>query len=55
MYRKCDNCIGVFKIPKIMLKRFNENENIIIYCPYCNSTLHHQTTEYIQSERGYIK
>lgn len=55
MYKKCDNCQSTFKIPKIMLQRFNNNEGILIYCPFCESTSHHIVHDVIQSERGYIK
>lgn len=42
MYRKCDNCYGIFKLPKLHVKRIKENKFIQIYCPYCQKTMSHK-------------
>jgi DNA-directed RNA polymerase subunit RPC12/RpoP len=55
MYRKCDRCQGIFKIPfKISVYIINNNNKI--YCPYCDSPYSHVhiTKEKIQSQRGDI-
>lgn len=55
MYRKCDRCQGIFKIPS-KISVYITNNNNKIYCPYCSSPYSHVhiTKEKIQSQRGDI-
>lgn len=55
MFMKCDICTGIFKLTKIMTQRYIDKENLLLYCPYCNSNSVHQVTDVVHSQRGYIK
>jgi hypothetical protein len=52
MYRKCDNCNGVFKITPLVIHRLTKYENSHVYCPYCNNTSSHTITDIKHSLRG---
>jgi|GEM_PF-7043163 len=40
MYRQCDRCKGIFKIPSA-IGNYIINNNNKIYCTYCNSPHSH--------------
>ncbi|GAH02957.1 unnamed protein product [marine sediment metagenome] len=58
MYRKCDSCGGIFKLPSKICRILIEGNNNI-YCPYCESISSHvyfkqYDTEIVSSKRGVI-
>jgi hypothetical protein len=59
MYKKCDSCEGIFKIPKTLVLYLTKHPNKKIYCPYCSSDWSHiytkqKSLETINSKRGLI-
>jgi hypothetical protein len=57
MYRQCDRCRGIFKIPS-SISTYISNNNNKIYCPYCESPYSHlhffKVGEMRSSKRGDI-
>lgn len=57
MYRKCDRCKGIFKIPSAIADYVINNNNMI-YCPFCSSPYSHthifKIGEKRESRRGDI-
>lgn len=59
MYRECDDCKGIFKIPNALEKYFVKHPFKHIYCPYCKSIWHHivyktHPSQIVNSKRGKI-
>lgn len=59
MYRQCDDCKGIFKIPSGLEKKFEKVPPKNIYCPFCNCVYSHAYSreykhEILQSKRGKI-
>lgn len=59
MYKQCDDCKGIFKIPNTLLKYFEKHPLKHVYCPYCSSIWHHvyyktHESQILNSVRGDI-
>lgn len=59
MYKQCDDCKGVFKIPRQLEKYLEKNPKKVVYCPYCNGVWSHVYSreydhEIVTSRRGKI-
>jgi predicted nucleic acid-binding Zn-ribbon protein len=59
MYKQCDDCNGIFKIPSKLENYFEKHPNKVIYCPYCSGVWSHIYTkqyskEIVMSKRGTI-
>jgi predicted nucleic acid-binding Zn-ribbon protein len=59
MYRECDDCKGIFKIPSKLESYLIKHPKKIIYCPYCNCVYSHvylrqYEHEIVNSKRGKI-
>jgi Zn finger protein HypA/HybF involved in hydrogenase expression len=55
MYRQCDDCEGIFKVPTKLETYFEKNPHKHIFCPYCSSIWNHITTSrFIEAKRGKI-
>jgi hypothetical protein len=59
LYRECDDCKGVFKIPSKLNAYFEKNTSKNIFCPYCNGVYSHvkykkYEKEILESKRGKI-
>jgi Zn finger protein HypA/HybF involved in hydrogenase expression len=53
--RVCNDCKGIFKIPKGLKDYVKNNSSKHIFCPYCSSIWNHITTErFCESKRGKI-
>lgn len=56
MFKQCDDCKGIFKIPRVLEKYLETHPEKNIHCPYCDGVWSHihspYRTEKVMSKRG---